>query len=54
MCLEVDKASGMYIYGTDGKKYLDFNSGISVSSLGHCYPEVVEAIQSQSKSYMHT
>ncbi|MGB4960343.1 MAG: aspartate aminotransferase family protein, partial [Saprospiraceae bacterium] len=54
MCLEVSRASGMYIYGMDGKKYLDFNSGIAVSSLGHCYPEVVEAVKSQAETYMHT
>lgn len=54
MCLEVSHAEGMYIYGTDGKKYLDFNSGISVSSLGHCYPAVVEAVQKQVATYMHT
>jgi acetylornithine/N-succinyldiaminopimelate aminotransferase len=54
MCLEVSHASSVYIYGNDGKKYLDFNSGIAVSSLGHCYPEVVEAVQNQAKTYMHT
>ena len=54
MCLEVEHASGMYIYGTDGKQDLDFDSGISVSSLGHCHPRVVEAVQKQVSSYMHT
>jgi acetylornithine/N-succinyldiaminopimelate aminotransferase len=54
MCLEVEHASGMYIYGSDGKKYLDFDSGISVSSLGHCYPEVVQAVKNQAETYMHT
>jgi acetylornithine/succinyldiaminopimelate/putrescine aminotransferase len=54
MCLEVTHADGMYIYGTEGKKYLDFNSGISVSSLGHCYPDVVQAVQRQAATYMHT
>lgn len=54
MCLEVDHASGMYIYGTDGKRYLDFDSGISVSSLGHCHPKIVEAVQKQASAYMHT
>lgn len=54
MCLEVDHALGMYIYGTDGKKYLDFDSGISVSSLGHCHPEVVRAVTQQANTYMHT
>ena len=54
MCLEVSHASGVYIYGSDGKKYLDFNSGIAVSSLGHCYPDVVDAVKHQVETYMHT
>lgn len=54
MCLEVSHAAGVYIYGSDGKKYLDFNSGIAVSSLGHCFPDVVEAVQKQAATYMHT
>jgi acetylornithine/succinyldiaminopimelate/putrescine aminotransferase len=52
--LEVERAEGMYIYDTDGKAYLDLNSGISVSSLGHCHPAVIEAIQKQSRTFMHT
>ena len=52
--LEVDRAEGMYVYTKDGKKYLDLNSGISVSSLGHCHPAVVEAIQAQSNKHLHT
>lgn len=54
MAIEVSHASGMYIYDTAGKKYLDFDSGISVSSLGHCHPKIVEAVQSQASTYMHT
>lgn len=52
--LEVDRAEGMYIYDTSGKRYLDLNSGISVSSLGHRHPAIVEAIQNQVNRYMHT
>lgn len=54
LLLEVDHAQGMYIYDTDGKAYLDLNSGISVSSLGHCHPNVVKAIHQQSRTYLHT
>lgn len=52
--LEVERAQGMYIYDTAGKAYLDLNSGISVSSIGHCHPAVVEAIHRQSQTFMHT
>jgi len=54
MMLEVEKAEGMYIYDTAGKRYLDLNSGISVSSLGHRHPKVVKAIHNQVDKYLHT
>ncbi len=54
MGLEVEKANGMYIYGSNGKRYLDFNSGISVSSLGHRYPHVISRIQKQLDRHLHT
>jgi acetylornithine/succinyldiaminopimelate/putrescine aminotransferase len=54
MCIEVDYAEGMYIYSPDGKKYLDMDSGISVSNLGHRHPAVVKAIKRQLDKYLHT
>ena len=35
-----ERAQGSYIYGKDGKKYLDFCTGIGVTNLGHCHPRV--------------
>lgn len=52
--LEVSHASGVFIYGSDGKRYFDLDSGYSVSSLGHCHPEVVAAIIEQAGRFMHT
>lgn len=54
LMIEVDKARGVYLYDPAGKPYLDLIAGISVSSLGHCHPAVVEAVQKQSAQYMHT
>jgi len=54
MMLEVDRAEGMYIYDISGKQYLDLNSGISVSSLGHRHPAVVSAVKDQVDKHMHT
>lgn len=54
LALEIDKAEGIYIYGTNGKRYYDLNSGISVSSLGHRHPNVLNAIQDQLGKHMHT
>ncbi|GLR16575.1 aspartate aminotransferase family protein [Portibacter lacus] len=54
LMLEVDHAKGIFIYDTTGKKYYDMNSGISVSSLGHCHPAVVDAVTEQVQKHMHT
>jgi acetylornithine/succinyldiaminopimelate/putrescine aminotransferase len=54
LMLEIDRAEGMYIWDKDGKKYMDLNSGISVSSLGHRHPNIVRAIVEQTDKYLHT
>lgn len=54
MALEIEKGEGVYLIDTKGKKYFDLISGISVSSLGHCHPKVVEAITKQANTFMHT
>jgi acetylornithine/succinyldiaminopimelate/putrescine aminotransferase len=51
--LEIQRASGNYIYDTDGKAYLDMVAGVSALPLGHCHPAVVEAIKNQAEQYMH-
>jgi len=53
LALEIEKAEGIYMYGTDGKKYIDLVSGVSVSNVGHRHPKVVEAIKNQLDKYMH-
>ena len=54
LMLEIVDAEGVFLIGQDGKRYLDFIAGISVSSLGHSYPAVVEAVQKQAATFMHT
>ncbi len=53
MGLEVERAEGCHIYTTDGKKYVDLISGISVSSLGHRHPAVVQAVKEQVDHHLH-
>jgi len=48
-----DHAEGAYIYTDDGKKLLDFTSGIGVTNTGHCHPKVVEAIREQAGMFLH-
>jgi acetylornithine/succinyldiaminopimelate/putrescine aminotransferase len=53
MSLEISRAEGVYMYSPEGKRYLDLISGISVSNIGHCNPEVVQAIKDQAEQYLH-
>ena len=49
----VDHALGSWIYDVDGRKYLDFTTGIGVTSTGHCHPDVVAAAREQVGSIIH-
>jgi acetylornithine/succinyldiaminopimelate/putrescine aminotransferase len=51
--LEIEKAEGVYMYDTSGNKIIDLISGIGVSNVGHCHPEVVQAVKDQAERYMH-
>ncbi len=53
LALEIEKAEGIYLFGPEGKKYIDLISGIAVSSIGHRHPEVVRAIKEQADRFMH-
>ena len=47
------KGIGSYLITTNGKKYLDFCSGIAVNSLGHANPRLVKALYKQAKKVWH-
>ncbi|MFJ8917057.1 aspartate aminotransferase family protein [Amycolatopsis sp. NPDC102389] len=49
----VDHGEGVYLYGTDGKRHLDFTAGIGVTSTGHCHPHVVSAAREQIGKLVH-
>jgi 4-aminobutyrate aminotransferase len=51
--LVVERGEGAYLYGADGRRYVDFTSGIGVASTGHCHPRVVKAIQEQAARLLH-
>ena len=44
---------GSYLYSHNGKKYLDFCSGIAVTALGHSHPKLIKTINAQSKKVWH-
>ena len=47
------QGEGSYLWDADGKRYLDFCTGIAVCSLGHCHPVFLEALQEQAKTLVH-
>ena len=49
----VTRGEGSYIWDGDGKKYLDFTSGISVCNLGHCHPRLTKVIAEQATKLVH-
>jgi 4-aminobutyrate aminotransferase len=51
--IEAERAEGSYIFGANGRKYLDFTCGIGVTNTGHCHPKVVEAIREQAGLFIH-
>jgi acetylornithine/succinyldiaminopimelate/putrescine aminotransferase len=48
------RGRGAELWDADGKRYLDFFAGLAVNNLGHCHPAVVEAVQTQAATLMHT
>lgn len=51
--LEIVGAEGTEVVGSDGRRYLDFVNGLSVSNFGHCHPAVVEAVREQVGRLIH-
>lgn len=51
--LVVKSGRGVLVEDVDGNEFLDFSSGIAVTSTGHCHPEVVAAIQKQAAQLIH-
>ncbi|USG61019.1 aspartate aminotransferase family protein [Sneathiella marina] len=51
--LSFEKGDGPYLYGNDGRRYLDFAAGIAVSSLGHAHPRLVAALNDQASKVWH-
>jgi acetylornithine/succinyldiaminopimelate/putrescine aminotransferase len=51
--IPIERAEGIYLYGPDGKRYIDLISGIGVSNIGHRHPKVVKAIKDQVDKHLH-
>ena len=51
---QIVRGEGVYVYDSKGKRYMDLYSGVSVHALGHCHPELTEAICQQVRTLQHT
>jgi acetylornithine/N-succinyldiaminopimelate aminotransferase len=49
----LERGKGVFLYDTEGKKYLDFVSGLGVNALGHAHPRIVKAIREQAAKLLH-
>ncbi|MGO1119850.1 aspartate aminotransferase family protein [Rhodovibrionaceae bacterium A322] len=52
--LALVKGEGAYVYGSDGRRYLDFCSGIAVTALGHGHPALVKVMQDMADKVWHS
>jgi len=53
IAVEIQSASGNYLFDINGKSYLDLIAGISVCNIGHQHPQVIQAIQQQLTKHLH-
>lgn len=51
--IEISSARGIYLYGPNGKDYIDLVSGVAVSNLGHQHPDIIRAVKDQADRHMH-
>jgi acetylornithine/N-succinyldiaminopimelate aminotransferase len=49
-----ERGAGPYLYGTDGRRYLDFACGVAVTSLGHAHPTLNQALIDQANKVWHS
>src|SRR5206468_6659123 len=49
----LQRGKGVFLYDIEGKRYLDFVSGLGVNALGHAHPRIVKAIREHSAKLIH-
>src|SRR5947208_3605779 len=52
--LVLARGKGSYLYDLEGRKYLDFLTGIGVNALGHAHPRIVKVMREQAALLNHT
>ena len=51
--IHIERGEGIYLYDKNGRRYMDFTSGIGVTNTGHAHPRIVRAIQDQAARLLH-
>ena len=51
--LAIARGKGVFVYDVDGRRYLDFLTGIGVNALGHAHPRIVKVIRDQAAKVIH-
>ena len=51
--LTFERGEGAHLFATDGRRYLDFASGVAVTALGHSHPHLVKALTDQAQKLWH-
>jgi len=51
--LAIARGKGVYVYSVEGKRYLDFLTGLGVNALGHAHPRIVKVIRDQAAKVIH-
>lgn len=52
--ISLERGEGVYVFASDGRRFLDFGSGIAVNALGHAHPHLVAALTTQAGKLWHT
>ena len=52
--IALERGEGCHVVDTEGRRYLDFGSGIAVNALGHAHPVLVRALTEQAQKLWHT
>src|SRR5579859_6429820 len=52
--LLITRGKGSYVYDSQGRRYLDFITGIGVNALGHAHPRIVKTIREQAAQLIHS
>ena len=52
--LVLSRGKGVFLFDIEGKRYLDFVSGLGVNALGHAHPRIVKTIREQAAKLVHS